>query len=238
MSENNDEQLAHWLDPDNTGAMTTNTVGIPYISRPNFVCYSPSSTFTLHNRPSGTTVNWTYNTSLLSYVSGQGTDNFIVRAKTQYVFGEGWVQATISKGSCDPLGFQKDDFWVGRFQNTQVTGQAAVCPDELYTYTAQVPGGYSSSYNYDWTYPGNWIWQAEMANWIRLKTPMYNPDYGTVMLSIENQCGWSDYSGITVYPGYCGGGGGYYIASPNPSDNYIELDVYEEKIAAVKYPSG
>ncbi len=230
-SQDNAEQLAHWLDPDNTGAMTTNTVGIPYISGPNFVCYSPNATFTLHNRPSGTTVNWTYNTSLLSYVTGQGTNNFTVKAKTQYVSGLGWVKATISKDVCDPLSFQKDNFWVGRFQNTWVNGQAAVCPNTTYLYTAIVPYGNPSSYSYEWTYPSNWSKIDKVANKIWLRTPS-NPNYGTVRVSINNTCGWSDYSGITVYPGYCGGGGGYYMASPNSADDYIELYVNEEKITA------
>lgn len=234
MSQNNDEQLAHWLDPDNTGAMSTNTVGIPYISGPEFVCYSPNTTFTLHNRPAGTTVNWTYNSSLLYLVSGQGTNNLTVRAKTQYVRGEGWVQATISKGACDPLSFGLDDFWVGRFQNTWVSGIPGVCPNTTYTYTATVPFGNPSSYSYSWTYPSNWSKISQEHNVIKLRTPSY-PYYGTVRVSIENDCGWSDPSGITVYPGYCGG---YYMASPNPADDYIELNIDKEKISAESISLG
>jgi hypothetical protein len=231
MSQNYNEQLAHWLDPDNTEAMSTNTVGIPYISGPNFVCYSPNATFILHNRPSGTNPNWTYNTSLLSYVTGQGTNNFTVKAKTQYVYGVGgWVKATISKGSCDLLNFQKDGFWVGRFQNTWVTGQAAVCPNTTYLYTATVPYGNPSSYLYSWTYPSNWTTVETFQNKIWLRTPS-NPNYGTVRVSIKNDCGWSDYSGITVYPGYCGGGG-YFTASPNPANDYLDIAADEETIAA------
>jgi len=234
MSQNNDEQLAHWLDPDNTGAMSTSTVGIPYISGPEFVCYSPNTAFTLHNRPAGTTVNWTYNSSLLYLVSGQGTNNLTVRAKTQYVRGEGWVQATISKGACDPLSFGLDDFWVGRFQNTWVSGIPGVCPNTTYTYTATVPFGNPSSYSYSWTYPSNWSKISQEHNVIKLRTPSY-PYYGTVRVSIENDCGWSDPSGITVYPGYCGG---YYMASPNPADEYIELNIDKEKISAESISLG
>ena len=230
MSQNNDEQLAHWLDPDNTGAMTTNTIGIPYITGPDFVCYSPSETFTLHNRPSGTNVNWTYNTSLLYPVSGQGTNNFIVRAKTSYVNGEGWVQANISKDGCDPISFRLEDFWVGRFQNTWVFGTPRVCPNTTYTYTALVPFGNPSSYTYSWTYPSNWTKLSKYQNNIQLRTPS-NPYYGTVRVSITNPCGASDYSGITVYPGYCGG---YFRVFPNPADDYVEISIDESKLAENK----
>ena len=195
------------------------------ITGPSFVCTS-NATFTLHNRPPGTTVNWT-KSPYLNYVSGQGTNSYTVKAASSTTSGSGWVQATIS-GNCGNVIIRDDDFWVGKFENTVVTGEAAVCPDTYYTYTALVPGGHSSSYSYSWTYPGNWMWSYQYQNTIRLKTPIYNPDYGTVRVSITNACGTSGYSGITVYPGYnCGG---YYRFSPNPADDYIEISIDESKL--------
>ena len=61
---------------------------IIYVTGPFIVCTS-NSTFTLHNRPPGTTVNWT-RSSNLSYVSGQGTDNYTVKAH-HYAPGGGQV---------------------------------------------------------------------------------------------------------------------------------------------------
>ena len=224
-SENDDEQLAYWLDPANTGTWTLSTAKIPSITGPDFVCYSPSETFTLLDRPSNSSVYWTYNTSLLSYVSGQGTNYFTVRAKTSYSQGQGWVQANTTVGNCDAASFRFDEFWVGKFNNTVVTGQAAVCPNTTYIYTAQVPFGNPSSYSYNWTYPSNWTKLSQEDNTVQLRTPS-NPYYGTVRVSIENDCGWSNYSGITVYPGYCGGG--YYLISPNPADDYLEINIDEK----------
>ncbi|GAH60973.1 unnamed protein product, partial [marine sediment metagenome] len=71
----NSTRLCNWLDPNNTGAQIINIM-YPYITGPSLVCTS-NSTFTLHNRPSGTTVNWT-KSSNLQPVSGQGTDNYTV----------------------------------------------------------------------------------------------------------------------------------------------------------------
>jgi hypothetical protein len=75
------------------------------------------------------------------------------------------------------------------------------------------------------------MYPYQYQNKIQLQTPS-NPNYGTVRVSIKNICGTSGYSGITVYPGYCGEGGGYYITSPNPADSYIVIDVDKEKIAS------
>ncbi len=87
--------LSDFLDPNNTGAMTTNTIAIPYISGPTHVCYTSSKTFTLVNMPAGATVNWTKSNNL-SYIGGQGTLNYTVKASSSIVSGEGWVQANIS----------------------------------------------------------------------------------------------------------------------------------------------
>lgn len=220
-SASSDEQLENWLDPDTTGDTITNTVKIPYISGPDFVCYSSNETFQLNNRPSGASVSWTYNTSLLTYVSGQGTDSFVVRASSSTIKGDGWVQAAITTGSCDPVNFRDEDFWVGRFNNTVVTGQVAVCPNTTYRYTAVVPFGSASDYTYSWTYPSNWTKISQSQNTVDLRTPA-SPDYGTVRVSITNDCGASSYSGITVYPGYCGG---YYMAIPNPGSSFIDITV-------------
>ena len=47
--------------------------------------------------------------------------------------------------------------------------------------------------------------------------------YGTVRVKIDNGCGFSNYSGITVYPGYCGG---YYMSfSPNPTTGETTLTI-------------
>ncbi|MEA3451851.1 MAG: hypothetical protein U9Q83_08100, partial [Bacteroidota bacterium] len=57
----------------------------------NSVCKS-NSTFTLHNRPSGSTVTWTKSGNL-TYVSGQGTDFYTVRGNGN---GIGHIYANIT----------------------------------------------------------------------------------------------------------------------------------------------
>ena len=96
------------------------------------------------------------------------------------------------------------DLWNGKFENSTISGTAGVCPDTYYTYTANVEFGDPSDYTYSWSYPSNWLWPSQSDNRLTIKTPISNPDYGTVTATITNECGSAN-SGITVYPGYCGG---------------------------------
>jgi len=218
----NTTRLSNWIDPTSSGVTYLNTkYSISSTISGSFViCLGYSSSYTVNNVPSNSTIFWE-NSSNLTRISAQSSNPCTFSSTAN---GLGWIRVKIRNNTDNSfVTLPQYPIWVGKFDATVVTGQAAVCPDELYTYIAKVPGGHSSSYNYDWTYPGNWIWQAEMENWIRLKTPKYNPQYGTVRVAITNACGTAGPSGITVYPGYnCGG---YYMAFPNPGSNYVDIDV-------------
>ena len=211
--------LYYWLDPNDVGNMTTNTISIPYITGPDMVCYSPSQTFSLHDRPSGTNVNWTYNTSLLYPVSGQGTNNFTVRAKTQYVGGEGWVQANISTGNCDPVSFRRSGFWVG-------------VPDPT------IDGNiYPECFMREWYFLepedkwGTYYWHTDY----KLRIIGYQYGYkalvepleggtGQIFCDVTNTCG-TGYGRLVVYIS-CRG----FKMSPNPADDYVEISIDESKM--------
>jgi hypothetical protein len=95
----------------------------------------------------------------------------------------------------------------------------------MYTYEAVIPGGHSSTYSYSWTKPSNWSVMAQYDNFTRLYVPQYNPQYGTVRVSITNACGTSGYSGITVYPGYnCGY---YFVYYPNPTNSDLKVEAID-----------
>jgi len=223
---NTSKPITQIIEDDNI--ISFNYSGYGPILGPNLVCTS-GSTFTITNRPPGTTVNWEKSNNL-SYVSGgQGTNSYTVKAVSSSTYGWGWVEATIDC-NCGDVTVRKD-FWVGKFEATFVTGQAAVCPNSLYVYTAQVPIGNPSSYSYQWIYPSGWYNNSQWDNNILLQTPQYNMTYGTVRVKTTNACGTSGYSGITVYPGYnCGG---YYMAAPNPSSSYVDIDIITEMLTSM-----
>ena len=123
---------------------------------------------------------------------------------------------------CDNIRFSRE-VQIGPLSSAYitVTGTAGVCPGNQYVYTANPPYGHQSNYTYSWTYPSGWFVEGQMDDWIRLRVPLYNPNYGTVRVSVTNECGPSGYTGITVYPGW--GCGGYYSVFPNPSAYEIEI---------------
>lgn len=188
------------------------------ITGDNIVCYNTNKTYNLSNCPTGASVSWS-KSSRLSWVGTPSGTSCTVRALSSSTFGAGWVKATVTNTDNTVLYVTKN-VWVGKFESTAVTGTAPVCPNSSYNYSASVPGGYSASYS--WTYPSGWSVGSQYSNNIQLYTPQYTMTYGTVRAAITNVCGTSGYSGMTVYPGYnCGG---YYMASPNPGSEYLELN--------------
>jgi len=119
-----------------------NFIGYNSISGPSVVC-SSDATFTFNNMPSGCSINWTFSSNLI-YVSGQGTNQLIVKAgggggpsllslTTNDNYGSsGLIRATIT-GSCDDVIIEKTP-WVGLPAYTPiVTGSSTVfCSQSLY----------------------------------------------------------------------------------------------------------
>jgi len=185
------------------------------LTGPWLLC-SSGGQYTVNNPVSGT-LTW-HKSSNIDWVSGSNPATFRANGFSN---SSGWIQAYY-----DGIPGPKIDVWVGTFNGTVVTGTAAVCPSSIYTYTAQVPGGHSSSYSYSWTYPSNWLYPYKYQNTIRLQTPA-SPNYGTVRVAITNACGTSSYSGITVYPSYnCGR---YFTIYPNPASTDITVTLNENK---------
>lgn len=198
-------------------------------SPPALDCSNPASyTLSNLNDVEGASASWTIKQNGTTRSIGTGSTATASNLTNGAVDVEFTVDFT--EDDLEELTFS-EEYGFGIFNYTVVTGTAGVCPDTYYTYTAQVPGGHDDSYSYSWTYPSNWMWPQKIDNTIRLKTPLYNPEYGTVRASITNTCGTSGYTGITVYPGYCGN---YYTMVPNPSTTYIDLDVDSQKTSALK----
>ncbi len=185
-----------------------------YISGDWLLCFS-SKSYTLQDPIPSSTIVWNCSSNI-TRISAQGSNPCNFQANSS---GAGWIKATIYS-QCDNIDIIYN-VWAGKFENTIVTGTAAVCPNSVYTYTAQVPGGHQPGYSYSWTYPSNWYNYGQNQNSIILQTP-YSPYYGTVRVSITNSCGTSGYSGITVYPKPYGCGG-YFSMYPNPASDEVTI---------------
>ncbi|MEA1897932.1 MAG: T9SS type A sorting domain-containing protein, partial [Bacteroidota bacterium] len=186
------------------------------ITGPSEVCTS-NSTFTLHNRPPGTTVNWTKDFGLI-YVSGQGTDNYTVRAVSNDYKTISAVKATIT-GNCGQRELTKNT-WVGR-PGLPVTTPDGDPPMEVL---------YGRSYLVRLFHPPGaealtGVWSANGSITIRsgntgssIVFKVTGWDYGQWKVNTSNSCGISDtYTGAVYMPGW------KFSMYPNPADDYIEI---------------
>ncbi len=228
-----DNGLSAWLTND-PNVMTTNTIAIPYftMSGSDFViCSSPAIGINMINAPSQATHNVTWTVTPNLTIISQGHSSVLVRySGTQN--GAATITANIGNnnpGTCPVVTPFTFNVQAGPFAAGQVivSGQPAVCPSYEYTYTANPYGGHRAGYTYSWTYPSGWYVVYQSANTIRLRVPQYNPNYGTVRAAVNNGCGISGYSGLTVYPGY--GCGGYsYAWYPNPAEDELKVEVVSD----------
>lgn len=203
----------------------------PTVNGPLVVCNS--ATYTLFNPAPMTTTTWTISpSSLVTTSSGTGFNELVTKANAS---SSGTATITFNlAGPCGPLPPFTKEIQIGVVNPSQATATGTcgtgslcfVCPGNTYVFTAQPPLGHQTSYSYQWTKPSNWSVINQSANTITLYVPQNNPDFfPPVRFSVNNGCGWSGFSGLTVAPGP-GCGGYYYSYSiyPNPSSQFLTIE--------------
>lgn len=120
---------------------------------------------------------------------------------------------------------------IGAFSTSQisVTGTLSVCNGNSYTYTANIPGGHKTGYSYNWTYPSGWSVESTSLNTIRLYVPSNNSSYGTVRVSVNNSCGASSFTGVTVFPCNYMMSSGNFNVYPNPTQGELNIEYLSEE---------
>lgn len=178
-------------------------VGVPNlvsISGSSTVCNS-NSTFTLHNRPLGSTITWT-KSSNLTYVSGQGTNNYTVKANGS---GTGHVTANVNGVS-----FKKEINVRPSYPIGAINGPRQLTPglDATYSvnnysnlsYTWSIPSGCFAHYCWD-------IISGQGTNSLRIRAG--STGRKTISVVARNICGIvsSQYKSINVQDPYGNGNG-------------------------------
>ncbi len=191
-----------------------------YITGPSYVCTS-NATFTLHNRSPGSTVSWSKSKFNLVYVSGQGTDQYTVRASSNDVKSSGYIRATIT-GSCGDTLLQKN-VWVGRPGLPVTTPDGDPPMEVLYGSTFLV-----NIFDPPGADPATGVWSANGSISI-FKGGGYGSscafratgfDYGQWLVHTSNACGVSDtYVGEVIVPNH------NFSMQPNPADESVEIKV-------------
>ena len=219
--------LGNFLDPNNTGAMTTNTIAIPYISGPTTVCTS-NSTFTLNNLPPGATVKWTKSGNL-SYVSEQGNSYTVKASFTRS--GSGWVEAEISIAGCDAVTVRKD-FWVGKPKKPAYILPYARNQEYTFSLNETVKHKCMNSYFDDDDYTNYWEWACFVGTIAMQGKQLIDVTYepftgdGPLMVRKKNSCGFSPYLTYTVHVIESNPRELYIF--PNPANDQFEVEIMDD----------
>lgn len=230
--------------------VTTDLISIPFIPEPtDIVICTTNRTLNLDNAPPAAThdVAWSTTSNLTIISSGQ---DFVTVRYAGSGNGIGTITATVTNDNtvlCPVSRAFTRDVQAGPFSPSQisVSGTTGVCQGTEYTYTANMDFGPRAGYTYSWTFPNNWIFVSQNGNTVKLRTPYSTtPDGGAVRVSINNGCGASGFSGITVYPIGCGG---YYKVAnqsfseeafryyPNPNSGVLTIEKYHPTIDIGSY---
>ncbi len=183
------------------------------VTGPSTVCTS-NSTFILNNCPSGFSVNWNHSSNL-TYVSGQGTNNYTVGAANSSVSGMGWVKAIVNS-SCGNDTIEKD-VWVGKPNftldgETQLDVRMIGIAEVLYQ-TDQ----YQGVTNVNWTRSGA-IASVTGGLVVAKFRAGALPGYGAVYAKATNQCGSKESRLLIEVTG------GWYKVYPNPVNNVLSVE--------------
>ena len=193
----NATRLSNWLDPGNSGAMTTNTG--PLINGPNLIC--TNGTFTLQNQLLGSTIIWSSNNSnILSINAGNG-----VATRQGNANGNVTIIASLqSPGSCNTSNFTRTVFVGSPLadnstliypSNQRGVDPVTLLPSTVYQFNSDFVAGATS---YTWVLPSGF----SFVNGKTTSTPgiRTSANYGsyTINCSPFNTCGSSWTHSLTV----------------------------------------
>jgi len=220
---------------------STFSVGIsdPFnINGSDLVCTSPNQTYTVTGYPEGSSFNWA-KSSNLTQVGGSTSSTYTVHASQSSTSEEGNVQVIIHSSGCNFL--KVKELWVGvpyyGGGNIYITGGYGGYPSPfpcVYNYGTRYGVQLSEiiphANSYDWSGLVQSLYEYGTAATF-IPNNLGPPYYGSGYIQVVgiNQCG-SSAPPISAGYGPCGG----FMASPNPADSYVDINIDPEKIDPAK----
>jgi lysyl endopeptidase len=238
----NATRLSNWLDPSNSGAMTTNTTNVSLLTPTTFsisgseqFC-NTSTTYSIPGLPLGATVTWSTLPYLFgNYPSGSAIINtpnsptttltktadgvFILRATISNVCGSGTIQIQKQIVAGPPL-----ISIIGPYDPIQHTIMGVACAGEEYYF---ISNDSETGQTYTWTLfppPGSGEF-PRLFSGSQVQFDFVVTGYHTLRVSKTNSCG-TTYTDMNINVQEC-----FYFrlsTSPNPATNQINVVIDDE----------
>jgi hypothetical protein len=182
------------------------------------VICSSNSAFSVQNLPAGCSVSWD-KSSNLSYVSGQNTNNYVVKSNGN---GEGWIKVTVNSG-CGNVTLPQKTVWAGKPVINQIEGpQHAAILQLQYSYSA-TPYNSTAGATYSWSVSPSYYSIDYGSNHAYIAFP-YDGDY-RVYASAQNSCGSSNTAQLFVAAGTYEP----WKIAPNPASDYFSISLSDSQ---------
>lgn len=221
----NATRLSNWLDPSNTGALTTNTTNISNlrgmtitINGPAAICNSATG-YSVTGVPAGTGITWTSSSPGIASIAGTGTTATLTPAGRGFVT----ITATVNQAAgCPPI-----------------TVSRSISVNAPVTITSTLQPGCNSGFQ-NWvlsasptTNGSGWSWSIgtlgtnSQINIYSPSSPSTNVGVkggGAVRLNYTDACGVARQDGVTVYstcPAF------RLAVSPNPASGNMVVSMNE-----------
>jgi lysyl endopeptidase len=213
-------QLSYWLDPSNSGAMTTNTTNVSalitypvmLISGADLFC-SGTQTYTVSGAPSGSTIIWNGTPSYLANLIPHGMSVDV----TMLYAGALTLTASYLNANCYPATkiVHMGTYGSGDYP---VSGPSSTSCNYYVTYTTnQLPGATS----YTWFYPSGWTYVDGQGTYMLTLIAKGTTGNYQVGVRVNNTCGTG--GSYAIANTFLSGCTGSFVVSPNPATSSVNV---------------
>jgi lysyl endopeptidase len=225
----NATRLSNWLDPSNSGAITTNTTNVSNLITLASLSISGSPSFcngtqqyTLSGVPAGTNISWESSNTNVATISPTGNPVTLTKASNGYVT----ITARITGTGCEnAIGAITKTIVIGSPVTISSTRNGCNGVYQIWNMSAG-PTGNGSNWNWSVSYLGT-NRQITIYSPSTASTTMSVKGGGTVNLNYTDACGVAHIDGVTVYS-TCFSPPFFVTVSPNPANENIKLSFNQQ----------
>lgn len=222
----NATRLSNWLDPNNSGAVTTNTANIANLTPANptlsisgasLFC-TGSSTYILNGAPAGKAITWSTSDPNVGSIPAPsyGATVSVTRVNA------GNIVLTATVQGCPVNSTATKSIHIGGYSSPDypISGPGSVyCGNPAYFSTNQLSGATS----YTWYYPSGWSASGSSTYSLALQVPSRTTGNSQVSVRVGNACDAGGSAASTQYFYVSCGFAPQYTVSPNPASNEVTV---------------